>query len=1016
VLVCPNCGQENPEGFRFCGSCAAPLPAEELAAVRKTVTVIFCDLVGSTSLGDRSDPELLREAMRRYHAEVRTILERHGGMVEKFIGDAAMAVFGIPHVHEDDALRAVRAADEIRQAVSRQDLQVRIGVNTGEVVAGHGETLVTGDAVNVAARLEQAAESGQVLIGESTERLVRKGVRVEPVDALALKGKAELIPAYRLLELLPEVSAFSRPIDAPFVGREKDLETLERTLARAVDERSPQLATIVGPAGIGKSRLARELIEGSDARILLGRCLAYGQGITYWPLAEIVSQVGDVRSAVGDDPDAALAASRIAAALGTAQSAASSEEIAWGFRRLFESLARQRPLIVVVDDIQWAETTLLDLIEYIATFARDAHLLLLCMARPDLFEFRPAWAAPKPNAAVAMLEPLAKQETEALVDQLRDVPDETKFRIVEAAEGNPLFVEQLLAMQAESGRGELDIPPTMQALLAARIDRLELEERAVIECASIEGRMFHLGSVAELVPAQARARVGSHLMALVRRELIRPDRGTLPGDDGFRFGHILIRDAAYESVPKRLRAKLHHRFANWIESRLGDDAPDEIIGYHLEQAYLYCTEFGLDDEATRALAREAADRLGSAGHRAFIRGDAAAAVNLISRAVPLLPTDDPSRIDLIPNVRVVQGLSGDLSWADRVLTEAVTTAAATDDRLLEAHALVQRAFLRLFTQPEVTPQELFEVAEDAISVFEESSDQLGLARAWRLVAQAHYLERQAGPSAEASARALEHGRRVGDRLELREIVEWLCVALMLGPTSASVAAAHCEELLVDVEQDPILEPTVLSVLANLEAMQGHMEKANELFARWRSAVDALGESIWLSAINFGFVALADDPVAAERELRAGYKALKRIGEKSHFSSVTGLLARAVCAQGRYEEADQLSRESEQAARPNDIHTHILWRTARAKVLAHTGQLQAAETIAREAVEFAAESDFLDSHGDALVDLADVLRLAARRQEAASAFEQAVQLYEQKGNVISAARARARLKELAYVTY
>jgi class 3 adenylate cyclase len=291
VLACPSCGHENPEGSRFCGACATPLAGEEGARVRKTVTVLFCDLVGSTAIGDRSDPELLRDAMSRYHAELRTILERHGGKVEKFIGDAVMAVFGIPQVHEDDALRALRAADEIRHAVDRLQLQARIGVNTGEVVAGAGETLVTGDAVNVAARLEQSAESGEVLIGEFTERLARTGIRAQPVQPLSLKGKVEPVPAFRLLELRPDIPAFSRPIDAAFVGREEELETLKGALAQAVDEWSPQLTTIVGPPGIGKSRLARELIASSDARTLVGRCLSYGQGITYLPLAEIVSQV-----------------------------------------------------------------------------------------------------------------------------------------------------------------------------------------------------------------------------------------------------------------------------------------------------------------------------------------------------------------------------------------------------------------------------------------------------------------------------------------------------------------------------------------------------------------------------------------------------------------------------------------------------------------------------------------------------------------------------------------------------
>jgi tetratricopeptide (TPR) repeat protein len=349
-----------------------------------------------------------------------------------------------------------------------------------------------------------------------------------------------------------------------------------------------------------------------------------------------------------------------------------------------------------------------------------------------------------------------------------------------------------------------------------------------------------------------------------------------------------------------------------------------------------------------------------------------------------------------------------------VLTEAVAAAAATDDRRLEAHALVQRGFLRLFTQPEVAAPELLEVAEHAISVFDAFSDELGLARAWRLVAQAHYLARQGGPSALASARALEYGRRAGDRLELREIVEWFCVALMLGSTPAPEAAARCEALLEDVERDPFLEPTVLSVLANIQAMQGRGAIADDLLVRWRRAVDELGESIWLSAINFGFVALVDDPIAAERELQPGYEALRRIGEKSHFSSVAGLLSRAMYAQGRYEEAERLSRESEEAARPNDIHSNILWRTTRAQVFAQKGELDVAEALAREAVVFAAESDFLDSHGDALMSLAEVLQLADRPQEAVTALERAVQLYEQKGNIVSAARARSQLEEIARV--
>jgi class 3 adenylate cyclase/tetratricopeptide (TPR) repeat protein len=1008
VLVCPSCGQENPSGFRFCGACAAPLLAEEPAGVRKTVTVLFCDLVGSTSIGDRSDPELLREAMGRYHTELRTILERHGGSVEKFIGDAVMAVFGIPQVHEDDALRAVRAADEIRRAVGRLELQVRIGINTGEVVAGEGETLVTGDAVNVAARLEQAAQPGEVLIGTSTERLVRDGVRTQPVEPLLLKGKAAPVPAHRLLDLLAEIPAFGRPIATPFVGRAQELETLKRALARAVDERSPQLATILGPPGIGKSRLARELIQSSGAQILVGRCLSYGQGITYWPLAEIVSQVGDLRSVLDDHPEARLAASRIAAALGPAQTAVSSEEIAWGFRILVESLARENPLVVVVDDIHWAEATLLDLIEYVASFARDARLLLLGVARPDLFERRPGWAAPKSNATLVTLGPLAEEETETLVDELRRVSDETKSRIVGAAEGNPLFVEQLLAMHADEANGELAIPPTLQAVLAARIDGLGPEERVVIERASIEGRRFHRGSVADLVPEQVRPLVGSHLMTLVRKELIRPDRGALPGDDGFRFGHILIRDAAYDSIPKRLRAELHERIADWLESRHGADAPEEIIGYHLEQAFRYRAELGPLDSTAHALGRRAAVRLGAGGRRAFARSDAPAAVNLISRAASLLPPNDPARVDLIPNARVMQGMGGDLTWAHVVLSEAI---AAGDERV-KAHALVQRALLRLFTEADVRPGELVDVADQAIAVFDRLGDALGLARSWRLKAQAHYLARRAGASAEASEQALLHIRRAGDAFEEREIIEWLVITLSVGPVPAPQAADRCRQLLSEVQGSPLLEAVLAAFLAHLEWMQGRSAGAEELVAHVRRAMADHGENLWRLSIEIASGPMrAGDPVGAERELRPSYDGLKRMGEKTHFSTLAELLSNAVYMQGRYDEADALTEECEQAARSNDIHAQIRWRAIRAKVMARKGEFDSADSLAREAVALAAESDFLNDHADALLDHAEVLRLGGRRAEASSTVESAVALYEQKGNVLSAGYARALQEEL-----
>ena len=677
MTVCRSCGSENPDGFRFCGRCGADLAAGTASGVRKTVTVVFCDLVGSTALGEQSDPEVLREIMVGYHADLRTILERHGGTVEKFVGDAAMAVFGLPHVHEDDALRAVRAAAEMRDVVGRRGLEVRIGLNTGEVVSGAGETLVTGDAVNVAARLEQAAYAGEVLIGEHTERLVRDAVRTEPVTPLVAKGKSEPVPAFRLLEVLPDAPAFTRRVDAPFVGRSSELADLDRAFDRAIAERLPQLCTLVGAPGIGKSRLAREFLGrvGGRARVVVGRCLPYGEGITYWPLGEIVRQVGGaaphdrIAEAVGAD-EGVVVADRLAGAIGLGPPGGSPEETAWAARKLFEALAHDRPLIAVFDDVHWAESALLDLIEYVVGFATDVPLLVLCTARGDLFDARPSWSSPRPQAMFVALEPLDRDQVEALVGELDEVDASTREKIVEAADGNPLFVEQLVAMHAETGDGKLEVPPTLQALLSARIDRLGAEERAVIERASIEGRLFHRNAVAQLLAEPAREALGSHLMALVRKELIRPDRSLFAGDDAFRFGHVLVRDTAYESMPKRLRSDLHERFASWFETKLADRASEyeEILGYHLEQAYRYGEELGV---GASALASRAAEKLGSAGRRALDRGDVDGAGNLLARAAAVLEEHDPIRIELQIDLGETLLEAGRLEDAEALLADTV---------------------------------------------------------------------------------------------------------------------------------------------------------------------------------------------------------------------------------------------------------------------------------------------------------------------------------------------------------
>jgi predicted ATPase/class 3 adenylate cyclase len=1003
TVVCAVCGQESPAGFRFCGRCGAPLAGEASAEVRKTVSVVFCDLVGSTALGERTDPELLREVMGRYHAELRTILERHGGTVEKFVGDAAMSVFGLPRVHEDDALRAVRAAVEMRDAVTSLGLEVRIGVNTGEVVAGAGETLVTGDAVNVAARLEQAAGAGEILVGAATERLVRDGVRVEPVDSLSLKGKSEPVSAYRVLEVLDLVPAFTRPIASPFVGRERELDLLEGALATALETRSPQLATIVGPPGIGKSRLVRELLGRTGTHVLVGRCLSYGEGITYLPLSEIVSQIGDPEKALMGSVDADLAALRIGVALGTASATGSSEEIAWGFRKLFEALAQERPLIVVFDDIHWAEPTLLDLIEYVATFARDIPLLLLCTARPDLFETRPAWTTPKPNTTLITLEPLAGGECETLVGQLGELPQDVRARIVEAAEGNPLFVEQLVAMQAEAGNGELHVPPSLQALLAARIDRLAEEERAVIERGSVEGRLFHRGAVVELLAERERGAAGSHLLTLVRKELIRPDHATIPGDDGFRFGHILIRDAAYDAIPKRQRAILHERYAEWLSERLGDEAPDEILGYHLEQAYRYMAELEAIDAA---LGERAAARLAAAARAARTRQDAAAAVNLLSRASALVPKA-ALRGSLLADLGLALTEVGQLDRARELFEEAVELARAADDDHVQWLARLQLAYLRIRQQPEGAAEDAFREGEAAIAACKATGDHEVLARAWHLIAEGHLLRAQAVEQTRAIEQAVEHARQAGDLALEVELVPQSAPPIIFGSVPVEDGLRYADNVLQRLGHIPAIQAFALHVIAHLRARLGEFDKAYEALDEWRTSYRELG-LVKQYAITSGCVwdvcSWAGDWERGEQALREGCDLLEQMGDKSFLSTAAAYLGEALYRQGQFDEAERQSRISEELGSSDDRLNEASWRALRAKVLAARGELGPAEALAREAVAIAETTDYFEVAAGAWLDLAEILHASGNTRDTALAAQEALTRYEEKGNLVGSLRA------------
>ncbi len=1005
MLLCTRCEQENPDGFRFCGACGAELaaPVTHAPEVRKTVTVLFCDLAGYTSAGERLDPEALRRIQSRYFEEARAALERHGGTVEKFIGDAVMAVFGIPQVHEDDALRALRAAVELREAVVVLGLEPRIGVNTGEVVAGSGDALVTGDAVNTAARLEQAAGPGEILIGEQTRLLARGAVEVEPSPPVVAKGKAAPIEAYRLVSVTEGAPAFERHLESPLVGRHRELEALRQAFERTASERACHLFTVLGPAGVGKSRLALELTEsvGDRALVLSGRCLPYGEGITYWPLVEVF------RAAGAEDE------------LGVALSAAHAEETFRAVRKWLERIAAERPVVLVLDDLHWAEPTFLDLVDHIADWSRDAPILVLCMARPELLDARPAWAGGKLNATSVLLEPLSGDETAALIENLSSAVDEgLRGRIVEAAEGNPLYVEEMLAMLAEGGdaHGELEVPPTIQALLAARLDHLADAEREVVGRAAVEGRVFHRGAVAELTPADLRPDVPAHLQGLVRKELIRPETPDFPEEDAFRFRHLLIRDAAYDGLSKETRGELHEAFAGWLERMAGDHGweYEEIVGWHLEQAHRYRVELGTLDQDVIGLGRRASRHLAVSGRRARARGDAPASASLLRRARDVLEPDDRERLELLPDLVASLVDAAAYEEANVVVRDGLSAAAELGDPPLEGMLSIEAAYLASHVDPGVNMTDILEQVERIIPVLEQADENRGLARAWTFFGLLTFWLGHADEALHAYERAYGHARRAGDRAAEADALWWRAATAYWGSTSAEDGIRLCEELLPRLSGHAYGGAFVTCLQACFAAMRGRFDEARRLRAEASAVLDELGlstERAGTYQMEAAIDLLAGDAAAAAELLRRGCEFADRVGETGYLSTTAAVLAEALYRQGRDAEAFEATALSERTAAVDDFASQVGWRSIRAKVLARRGELEEAEALARAALTLVGGTDYIGMHGDTLLDLAVVLKAAGKSGEAAAAAGQALALYERKGNVVSARHVRAWLSEL-----
>ena len=977
---------------------------------RRLVTVLFADVVESMALADSLDAEALGLVLSSYFEAVSAALTRHGGAVEKYAGDAVMAVFGIPVSHEDDALRAARAALDIRAAVAALNerlvethgvgLAIRVGIESGEVVTTPNQRrqrLVTGEAVGIASRLEETAGADEIVVGELAGRLIDHAARLEPLGELEIKGKRQPVRAFRLIEIDTVAPAFGRRLDAALVGRKRELAALRKSLKRAADSSRVQVALVVGSPGVGKSRLAAELVQrATGVTTLFGRCLSYGEGITYWPLREAVQQ-----APASDERDAILAALQ-------ADTPPTAAELAWRFRKFCEALAGERPAIILFDDLHWAQPTFLDLVEHLADKGVGP-ILVVGVAREEFLQERPEFLEGRENAERVVLDALSAAETDALLAGLGGtmLESDQRERIVETAEGNPLFLEQLLALALEGGLVERAPPETIQSLLAARLDRLGPGERGVLERASVIGKEFRVDDVRALLEPDAAPTLEAHIRTLVGGGYVRP----VPDGD-LRFRHVLVQQSVYRAAPKRLRAELHERFTGRLEGmsvELGD--LDEFAGYHLEQAYRLRTELGELDSRTEQLAADAGRRLGAAGFKALKRGDMPATVTLLQRAVALLPTEDELRFELMCELGIAQYSAGDAQAATATLVDARAGAERAGHRRVELRARIEAAYGRLLVQPEGAARELVTVAEHAIPTFEALGDERSLARAWLLIGYVRGgIHGNHAAWEEAEERALEYYRRTS--FPPATCIGQIAAAIYWGPTPVVTGIERCRELLADETIGLFGRAAVSSFLGGLHAQGGRLGQARELVAEAQHVYEEHGAAA-SAVVQCGTVLadiefLASDLPAAEQTLREQCEFLERIHDRSHLAVRAAKLAEAIYRQGRLDEAEHWSAVSRAHAASDDQSVQLTLGMVEAKLLARRGSITEGRDRAEEIVRLADRTDGLNQMAASRLGLAEVLRIAELRGEAYRAIEEAVELFERKGNAVGAAQARDRL--------
>lgn len=933
--------------------------------LRRNVVVAILEVVDL----DGATPAARRAAAAAL-AEIAMVFERHGGSVQQLLAEELVAVFG---AHDDDTSRALRAVIEARRAVP-----------PGFVVLSAVERLggdVPSSDLDAVRRLLAHAAPGDLMLGPEALRLVSKAVDVVPHESGT---------GYRVLRFDPGAEPFVRNLDAPLIGRGPELARLEATFDALVRDGSPRRVILVGDAGIGKTRLARAFLDelGAGAHVLSGRCAAYGDGAALRPLSQILEQIGPPESLLVDEPDA----ERIKARL-REWSFSELSETFWALRRLLEASAAARPVVLIFEDVHWASSTFLDFVEYLVGWSTGP-LFVLCVARPELLETRPAW-----REDAIFLEPLSSVEAQQLVAALPEsagLAEGEALAAVTAAEGNPLFLEQLVSFAAEEDAGG-SLPPTLEVLIASRVDRLPGEERTVLERASVAGRHFWRSTVEATSPEDERATVGGALMALVRRRLVLPERASAAGEDGFRFQHALIRDAVYAGVSEPGRAAMHEAVARSLEDR-GPEL-DETVGYHLEQAALGAPNPALQQEAGR--------RLGAAGVRAMKRVDGRAAEDLLSRAVALLPDDDESKLELECALGIATKFGGDVVRSDELLDSVVHKSVAAGDVRVEYLARIEQAYPRL-ARGEVVTADVLELAERGRAIFERAGDDFGLGRAWHCTAvvKAVY-ELQYADLETIAVRIRQHYERTG--VARGPAIFLLAGAASRGPTPVPEAIARCHSLLGEAGT-PVWQSFVLPMLAALESMAGQFDEARAHLEEARLARQEFADT--------GTIVTSWAGLAGEVELRAGNperaaeilsvscETLRAAGEREWLATNSALLAEALYRQERHADALEVSGSALEIAPPGHLTSRLIAQRVQAKALARAGHVAEALALAAQTVERLAATESPDEQGEVFAASAEVHVLAGAAPEAGRDWGRAIEAFERKGNVVSAARVRA----------